>query len=180
VASRWSSTKKWLEEVIELGSYQAETWKHPQRVILVIIDRPDSKTGQLPLFVKHFFLVTNGAEEQKSGENVLEHYRRRGTFEDRLGEFKAAVGPHLSSPQFHENEALLLLSLLAYNLAGMLRTELEAEEGACWDLKRFTTYCAQSGGPADQACPPSGAHAGPRRHTLLANPGRLSGAMATP
>jgi hypothetical protein len=68
------------EEVVELGSYQAETWKHPQRVILVIIDRPDPKTGQLPLFVKHFFLVTNWTEEQKSGENVLEHYRRRGTF----------------------------------------------------------------------------------------------------
>lgn len=134
------------EEVIELGSYQAETWKHPQRVILVIIDRPDPKTGQLPLFVKHFFLVTNWTEEQKSGENVLEHYRRRGTFEDRLGEFKAAVGPHLSSPHFHENEALLLLSLLAYNLAGMLRTELEAEEGACWDLKRLQLTVLKAGG----------------------------------
>lgn len=134
------------EEVLELGSYQAETWKHPQRVILVIIDRPDPKTGQLPLFVKHFFLVTNWTEEQKSGENVLEHYRRRGTFEDRLGEFKAAVGPHLSSPQFHENEALLLLSLLAYNLAGMLRTELEAEQGACWDLKRFQLSVLKAGG----------------------------------
>jgi hypothetical protein len=134
------------EEVIELGSYQAETWQHPQRVILVIIDQPDPKTGQLPLFVKHFFLVTNGTAEQKSGENVLEHYRRRGTFEDRLGEFKAAVGPHLSSPHFHENEVLLLLSLLAYNLAGMLRTELEAEEGACWDLKRLQLTVLKAGG----------------------------------
>ena len=134
------------EDVVELGWYQAETWKHPQRVILVIIDRPDPKTGQLPLFVKHFFLVTNWTEEQKSGENVLEHYRRRGTFEDRLGEFKAAVGPHLSSPQFHENEVLLLLSLLAYNLAGMLRTELEAEEGACWDLKRLQLTVLKAGG----------------------------------
>jgi hypothetical protein len=134
------------EEVMELGSYQAGTWKHPQRLVLVIIDRPDPKTGQLPLLVEHFFLVTNWTEEQKSGENVLEHYRRRGTFEDRLGEFKAAVGPHLSSPQFHENEALLLLSLLAYNLAGMLRTELEAEEGACWDLKRFQLTVLKAGG----------------------------------
>jgi hypothetical protein len=128
------------EEVLELGSYQAGTWKHAQRLILVIIDRPDPKTGQLPLLVEHFFLVTNWPAEKKSAAQVLEHYRRRGTFEDRLGEFNAAVGPHLSSPQFHANEVLLLLSLLAYNLTSLLRTELETSAGACWDLKRFFPY----------------------------------------
>ena len=134
------------EEVIELGSYQAGTWKHPQRVLLVIIDRPDPKTGQLPLLVEHFFLVTNWSQEQKSAADLLAHYRRRGTFEDRLGEFNAAVGPHLSSPQFHENEVLLLLSLLAYNLASLLRTELETSTGGGWDLKRFQHSVLKAGG----------------------------------
>lgn len=134
------------EEVIELGAHRAGTWKHAQRLILVIIDRPDPKTGQLPLLVEHFFLVTNWPAEKKSALDVLEHYRRRGTFEDRLGEFNAAVGPHLSSPQFHENEVLLLLSLLAYNLASLLRTELETSAGACWDLKRFQHSVLKAGG----------------------------------
>jgi hypothetical protein len=111
------------EEVIELGSYQAGTWKHAQRLVLVIIDRPDPKTGQLSLTPDYFFLITNWPAEKKSAAQLLEPYRCRGTFEDRLGEFNAAVGPHLSSPQFHENEVLLLLSLLAYNLASLLRTE---------------------------------------------------------
>jgi hypothetical protein len=138
--------KEGYEDVIELGSHQAGTWKHAQRLILVIIDRPDPKTGQLPLWVEHFFLVTNWPPETKSADDVLEHYRRRGTFEDRLGEFHAAVGPHLSSPQFHENEVLLLLSLLAYNLTSLLRTELETSDGACWDLQRFQHSVLKAGG----------------------------------
>jgi hypothetical protein len=134
------------EEVIELGSYQAGTWKHPQRLLLVIIDRPDPKTGQLPLLVEHFFLVTNWPAEQKSADELLAHYRCRGTFEDRLGEFNAAIGLHLSSPKFHENEVLLLLSLLAYNLTSLLRTELETSAGACWDLQRFQHSVLKAGG----------------------------------
>jgi hypothetical protein len=134
------------EDVIELGAYQAGTWKHAQRLILVIIDRPDPQTRQLPLLPDHFFLVTNWPAEKKSGAELLEHYRRRGTFEDRLGEFNAAVGPHLKSPRFHENEVLLLLSLLAYNLASLLRTELETSDGACWDLKRFQHSVLKAGG----------------------------------
>jgi hypothetical protein len=34
------------EDVIELGKYQAESWRHAQRLLLVIIDRPDPKTRQ--------------------------------------------------------------------------------------------------------------------------------------
>ena len=77
---------------------------------------------------------------------MLEHYRGRGTFEDRLGEFRAAVGPSLSSPEFRENETLLLLSLLAYNLASMLREECESARGGCWDLKRFQNSVLKAGG----------------------------------
>lgn len=94
----------------------------------------------------YFFLVTGWSAQEKAGEEVLAHYRRRGTFEDRFGEFNAAVGPHLSSPEFHENEALLLLSLWAFNLTSLLRTELEADQGACWDLKRFQHSVLKAGG----------------------------------
>ena len=41
--------KEGYEDVIELGFYQARSWRHPQRVLLVIIDTPDPKTGQLNL-----------------------------------------------------------------------------------------------------------------------------------
>jgi hypothetical protein len=134
------------EDVVELGPYQAGSWRHAQRLVLVIVDRPDPRTGQLKLVPDSFFLVTGWSVAEKSGEELLAHYRRRGTFEDRFGEFNAAVGPHLSSPHFHENEALLLLSLLAYNLASLLRTELEADQGACWDLKRFQRSVLKAGG----------------------------------
>jgi hypothetical protein len=134
------------EDLIELGSHRAGTWKHAQRLILVIIDRPDPRTGQLKLEPDYFFLVTNWTKQEKSGWEVLEHYRHRGTFEDRLGEFHAAVGTHLSSPGFYENESLLLLALLAYNLNSLLRTELETNQGACWDLKRFQHSVLKAGG----------------------------------
>jgi len=134
------------EDVIDLGPYRANPWKHAQRLILVVIDRPDPRSGQLQFEPDYFFLVTNWRAEERSGEQVLEHYRGRGTFEDRLGEFRAAVGPSLSSPEFRENETLLLLSLLAYNLASMLREECESARGGCWDLKRFQNSVLKAGG----------------------------------
>jgi hypothetical protein len=134
------------EEVIELGPYRAGPWRHAQRLILVIIDRPDPQSGQLQFEPDYFFLVTSWSEEQRTGLQVLEHYRERGTFEDRLGEFRAAVRPSLSSPKFHENEALFLLSLAAYNLASLLREECETARGGCWDLQRFQNSVLKAGG----------------------------------
>ncbi len=131
---------------VELGMYQADGWKHAQRLILVVVDRPDPRSGQLNLMPHYFFLITNWTESQRSGEEVLAHYRCRGTFEDRLGEFQQAIGPRLSSESFASNEATLLLSLLAYNLSSLLRIELEDELGGCWDLSRFQTSVLKAGG----------------------------------
>jgi hypothetical protein len=131
---------------VELGMHQAESWRHAQRLILVVVDQPDPKTGQLNLMPDYFFLVTNRPQEEMSGDQSLAHYRRRGTFEDRLGEFNAAIGPHLSSPDFAENEVTLLLALLAFNLASMLRSELEDDIGGCWDLVRFQRSVLQASG----------------------------------
>jgi len=134
------------KKVIELGNYQAEGWKHAQRLILVVIDEPDPNTGQLNLLPRYFFLITNWPRTLRSGEDILAHYRKRGTFEDRLGEFNQVIGPHLSSAEFVENEVTMLLAPLAFNLTTMLRNELEDELGGCWDLHRFQQSVLRAGG----------------------------------
>jgi len=85
--------------------------------------------------------------EQRSGWELVEHYRRRGTFEDRLAEFNGAIGSGLSAGSFEANEASLLLKLLAFNLAGMLRGELEDASGCGWDLKRVQQRVLKAGAP---------------------------------
>jgi len=103
------------------------------------------ETGMRGLFPRYFFLVTNWWPEQKDSWALLEHYRKRGTFEDRLGEFNAVIGKGLSAASFEANEASLLLKLLAYNLAGMLRGELEDASGTGWDLKRVQQTVLKAG-----------------------------------
>lgn len=125
------------EKIVELGSYKAESWRHAQRLILVVVDRPDPKTGQLELFPRSFFLVTNWKQSERSGQELLAHYRQRGTFEDRLGELSEAIGPRLSSPRFQENEVHLLLSLLSHNLLSILRGEFESDTGSGCDMGRL-------------------------------------------
>jgi hypothetical protein len=134
------------ETVVELGLYQAKTWAFPQRLLLVVVDQPDPKTGQLFLEPDYFFLLSGWDEAELDAEACLAHYRRRGTFEDRLGEFNQAVGTLLSSPEFRENEATFLFSLLAFNLSNMLRNELEDSLGGCWDLGRFRDTVLKAGG----------------------------------
>jgi len=134
------------EDVIELGRYQADTWRRSQRLILVVVDQPDPKTGQLNLLPRYFFLITNWPRSLRSGKELLAHYRKRGTFEDRLGEFQEAIGPHLSSREFVENETTMLLAMLAFNVSSMLRNELEDELGGCWDLRRFQQSVLRAGG----------------------------------
>jgi len=133
------------EFAAELGSYPAGGWTRPYRVVLVVIDLPDPQTGLRELFPHYFFLVTNWSVEQRRGWELVEHYRRRGTFEDRLGKFHGALGNGLSAGSFAANEASLLLKLLAFNLGGMLRGELEDASGCGWDLKRVQQTVLKAG-----------------------------------
>jgi len=128
--------KEGYEKVVELGWHVAEKWEHPQRLILVVVDRPDPKTGQLDLLPHYFFLVTNWKSSERTTSELLEHYRRRGTYEDRLGELSQSISPRLSSPRMVENEVHLLLALLAHNLLSILRGELEKGLGSGWDVGR--------------------------------------------
>jgi hypothetical protein len=121
---------------VELGDYRAERWTRPYRLVLVVIDLPDPKTGMAELFPHHFFLVTNWGVAQRDGWRLVMHYRNRGTFEDRLGEFNAVIGGGLPGESFAANEVSLLLKLLAFNLAGTIRGELEDANYRGWDLRR--------------------------------------------
>ena len=138
-------TKDGDELALDLGPYQAARWTRRYRLVLVVIDRPDPKTGLRKLFPHHFFLITNWDADGKNAWDLLEHYRKRGTFEDRLGEFNACVGGGLSADSFEANEVALRLQLLAFNLAGMIRGELEGASGAGWDLKRVQRTVLKTG-----------------------------------
>lgn len=138
-------TKDGDEFAVELGDYKAVSWTRAYRAVLVVIDLPDPKTGMRALFPRSFVLVTNWRRDQKDAWALLEHYRQRGTFEDRLGEFNGVIGNGLSAASFEANEANLLLKLLAYNLAGILRGELEEASGTGWDLKRVQQTVLKAG-----------------------------------
>ncbi len=58
--------KDGYQRVIELGQYQADKWKHSQRLILVIVDEPDSQ-GLLFEMPRYFLLVTNYPRSTHSG-----------------------------------------------------------------------------------------------------------------
>lgn len=133
------------EFAVDLGSYRAESWTRAYRLVLVVVDLPDRKTGLRQLFPHYFFLITNWPPKRRGAWELLEHYRRRGTFEDRLGEFNGAIGNGLSAASFEANEASLLLKLLAFNLAGMIRGELEDSSGTGWDLKRVQQTVLKAG-----------------------------------
>lgn len=133
------------EYCVELGEHKADSWKRTYRLILVVVDRPDPVSGQLNLLPNYFFLVTNWDPEVRSAEDLLAHYRGRGTFEDRLGEFNQAIGVHLSSQSFSENECTMLMALLAFNLANIIRNEHEDIHGSCMDLGRFQNQVLKAG-----------------------------------
>jgi len=138
-------TKEGDEFALDLGSYRAASWSRPYRLVLVVVDLPDPKTGLRGLFPHSFFLITNWPCDQRSPWALVEHYRQRGTFEDRFGEFNAVIGGGLPAESFEANEASLLLKVLAFNLAGMVRGELEDASGTGWDLKRVQQTVLKAG-----------------------------------
>jgi hypothetical protein len=142
----------WTHEL----TYQAGSWTHPRRVVLVIVERTRE---QGELFVDHFFLLSN-ASVAITGEALLERYRKRGAAEKDFGDWNQAVGGSLSSaprPKTHyrgrevdapyeepdsfaANEARLLLELIAANLlhAGAeLLSRDEAREAGRMSRERF-------------------------------------------
>lgn len=147
--------KEGYEFAVELAGYKNPRWNKEYRVVLVVVDKP-GKDGSLALFPHHFFIVTNWTKERFAAWELVTHYRQRGTFEDRLGEWNA-LGLNLSQDSFAKNEVTLLLSMLAFNLLEILRTEMErakdprenpphtqGESG--WDMARFQNIMLKVGG----------------------------------
>ena len=133
--------------------YQADSWEHPRRVVLVVLERPEQ------LFVDHFWLITNLKRDRYSGARLLVLYRMRGKAEGHLGELMDVLAPAFSSvprPKSHyrgrpleavtepeepgvraQNETLLLLNLLAYELLHAGRCVMEQATGTGWSLRRL-------------------------------------------
>ena len=146
--------KEGREFAIELTGYKNPEWDHPYRVILVVVDKP-GKDGCLPLFPHWFCIVTNWPAESLPPWKCLTHYRQRGTFEDRIGEWNA-LGVNLSLDSFEKNEATLLLSMLSFNLLEIVRGEMESARdlrsnppyatGFGWDMGRVQRVLLKAGG----------------------------------
>ncbi len=131
-------------------TYKAGAWTRARRVVLIVLERPGE------LFLHHFWLITNWTEEQMDAWSLLELYRERGTAEGHYGEFVNVLEPALSSsprtkmhyrnrePEnrtesidtFAQNETILLLNLLAYNIMHTARKLLNEATGQGWSIKR--------------------------------------------
>ena len=97
-------------------SYQAASWTKSRRVCV----RSTREVGEL-LF-NHSFIVTNFSENI-SAKRVFETYNKRGTMENYIKEAKNSFFfDKTDSPEFLENEARMMISLLAYNVVNFLRT----------------------------------------------------------
>ncbi|REC58253.1 IS1380 family transposase [Rhodosalinus sediminis] len=84
---RPAEPRMWLHSL----TYQAESWERARRIVLVVKEREDD------LLLDRFFLVTSLDHGQMSRQEVLDHYRERGTAEGHMGELKDVLAPALSS-----------------------------------------------------------------------------------
>lgn len=146
----------WLHEL----QYRAKEWSRSRRVVLVVQEKPDE------LFLHHFWLVTSWPVGQVDGLALLAHYRRRGLAEAHMGELMNVLEPALSSSPrakshyrgqaprtcavpvdaFENNEALLLLNMLAYNVVHALRCALVRVTQQGWSLGRVREQVLKAGG----------------------------------
>jgi hypothetical protein len=131
--------------------YQAQGWSRPRRVVLVLQQREGE------LFPQAFWLVTSWTQQQMPAQELLTHYRQRGTAEGHFGELMDVLAPALSSAPrpktsyrgkpparrsasvdaFAHNEVRLVLNALAYNLVHAARTLMEEATDEGWGLRRL-------------------------------------------
>lgn len=79
--------REWTVEM----TYKAAAWTKERRVVLIVCERPGE------LFLHYFWLVTSWTEAEKTADDLLPHYRQRGTAEGYFGELMDAIQPALSS-----------------------------------------------------------------------------------
>jgi len=126
--------KTWLKlgEGIEIaeGSYQAEDWDSPRRMIMVrqeINKRPKAAGKQLRLFeeseiyknYRYSCFITN---LNQSAKMVYDMYRNRADAENRIKEIKYDFGAeNFNMKSFWATEATLNFVMIAYNLMSLFR-----------------------------------------------------------
>lgn len=138
--------------------YAARKWSRARRVVLVIDEAPTE------LFPRYFFLVTNASQEEVSGLELLERYRRRGQAEKDYGEWQNALNVSLSSTNrpkrsyrgqlpaqrsepvdsFAVNEATMLLSLVSANLLHAARSLMPDARGRLLSRTNFQKRVLQA------------------------------------
>ena len=140
--------RAWCNEL----RYQADTWEHARRVVLVVVERHGE------LFIDHFWLIANLRADRYSGTRLLGLYRMQGKAEGHMGELLDVLAPALSSvrrPKSHyrgrleadtrtqeagvraHNDGLFLLNLLAYEMLHAGRCVMEPVTGTGWSLRRL-------------------------------------------
>ena len=150
-----------VRAVFHETSYRAENWSRARRVVLVVIHR------ERELFPRHFWLITSLAREAFDAETLLKRYRVRGKAEKIFGELKTGLDPQLSSsarPKSHfrgrpieretepgdetwrpQNEAILLLNLLAFQLMHEGRCDMEKADDRGWSIGTFREKVLRAG-----------------------------------
>lgn len=108
----WDEKEVYYHSVL----YQAASWTKSRRVCI----RSTREVGEL-LF-KHSFIITNFSVNILA-KRVFKIYNKRGTMENYIKEAKNSFFfDKTDSPEFLENEARMMISLLAYNVVNFLRT----------------------------------------------------------
>ena len=148
--------RMWFHEM----DCRAGAWSRSRRVVLVVQERPGD------LLLGHSWLLTGIGGAAAPAEELLAHYRQRGTAEGHFGELMDVLAPALSStPRARRhyrgrplpapptgidaaarNEALLLLHLLAYEIMHAGRRVMEIATGTGWSLRRFRERVLRVGG----------------------------------
>ena len=98
------------------GGLDKKQWRSDRRVVTVV-DHTDKGNHRI-------FIITNMPDPARYIYEEL--YCKRGTTEQNIGQFKAAFGTKLSSPEFTPNQFRLLVNVMSYNLLFMLRQQLPA------------------------------------------------------
>ncbi len=150
-----------VRTVFHEHEYQAGNWNCKRRVALVVI------FSERELFPRHFWLITSLAREDVGAEELLARYRVRGKAENTFGELKSTLRAQLpSSPRPKrqyagktiersdppteaewrpQNEALLLLALLAYQTMHEGRCAMQDASGKGWSLGTFREKVLRAG-----------------------------------
>ena len=123
-----------------------EVWDKPQksrRVRRIIAVAVEPSAGEL--FGKRFYLCTNLARPEETSANILAFYRKRGTAEIYIGEYKREMVPSLravprgttpGTVTIRDNHVAALFAGLAYNLAHAVRVAVAMKTREGWSLGR--------------------------------------------